>query len=553
MDPIIEHPAIPPESQDIHMSNTGDDGESGAEEDGPESDDEPLTEGEKKEEQRKLAEGAANSAKAKKLDGPDMAKIPPYILDYYKTLYPAFKRFWTTSGTFTRRQQKEYNKAIEDLISKHGDKSSQEVAALPFETFIDAKEDTLECFQEAEKMNKEDLSQAWLTADKRIMDMKQKLLLSGFPQEFGPPNDDWIERNIGLQRPGSKASSTSSAMDVHDEKWNPDAGDTIQELSRASGVQLLEATDGGVIGYSRRGCTWEVLVKEGKGTDIRYRMVSVLEVPTFNTSQPSGQNLTVGQRGAERNPKDGFRIWSAIHVVALKGVAWRRSEGDSDDPVKDMSVEQRTHPVTRVLIRWNDGKETWETRSTLRSIFPRQTADKMIYQRAGIQEARYRRGQGLEDWNFVRINLPADAIAFSAPSRYSGRSFKKAVSFDSDSEEEEEDVAPSRVSGRSSKSVKPASSRTSIDDDSEEEDPVSSRGSRFPKSIKTASSRTSIDDDSEEEDPVSSRGRGRSFNKSKKEQLFTKGQKAMLETMFQGMQQSLLAAISNSKKDRRRS
>ena len=91
----------------------------------------------------------------------------------------------------------------------------------------------------------------------------------------------------------------------------------------------------------------------------------------------------------------------------------------------------------------------------------------MIYQRAGIQEARYQRGQGLTDWNFVRISLPPGAPSFSAPSRVSGRSSKK----------------PSKI----------------------------------------AFSRTSVDDGSEEEDPVPSRANGRSSKKSKKEQAFTKG------------------------------
>ena len=345
-----------------------------------ESDHDSITKKEKEEEERKLAEGAKDVGDVLNPGG-NMAKIPPYILEHYKSLYSAFQRFWTSSYTFKRRTQKDFNGAVKDLLSKNGDSSSQKVAELPFESFIEVKEEALDCLQDADKMNKDDLLNAWLTADKMITDLRQKLKLSGYPEDFGPP-EDWIEQNTGLQRPGKEAnnnneagdgvSSASSsadsgnqeapAMGPSDEQWNPDAGDSIEELSRASGAELLVAIDGGICGYSRRGGSWEVLAKEGNWTNIRYRLASALQAPTFSPSNPTGQNLALGQRGAERDQKNGVRIWSAIHVVALKGVAWRRSEGDSDDPVKDMSVEQRTYPVTRVLILWDDGKETWETR-----------------------------------------------------------------------------------------------------------------------------------------------------------------------------------------------
>ena len=58
------------------------------------------------------------------------------------------------------------------------------------------------------------------------------------------------------------------ALSICDKGWNPDAGDSIQELSTANGTPVLPATEGGVCGYSRKGGGWEVLVKEGNGTGV---------------------------------------------------------------------------------------------------------------------------------------------------------------------------------------------------------------------------------------------------------------------------------------------
>ena len=442
-------------SKDVNMGNTegynGDDGDDGTGGD-YESDAEEITLEEKQEYERTQAKGAKNAGVDSKME-----QIPAYVLEYYKAIYPTFLKFWTTKAPFSKQASK-HNKAIKNLINEHGDDSAKTVGVLSFDTFERAKDDALKQFEDSDIMDRTALLRAWSSADKTITGLREDLNFSGFPEEFGPPVD-WIEQITGLQRSGddetdeSDNSSIDSENDtektsVSDEQWDPDADDSIEGLSRACGAKLpLLSADGEVCGYSRMGGRWEILVKQGRDTNVRYRLVPAKAAVNFDPSNPNGQNLAAGQRGPKRDPETGTRKWQTKHVKALKAVAWLQDEED-EDPISAMRYTgegRQSFPVTRVKILWSDDEETWETRTTLRALYPRETADAMIYQRAGIQEARYRRGQGLSDLAFKRVKLPGSAPSFSisTSSRASGRSSRKSrsvaasrVAFNDDSEDE---------------------------------------------------------------------------------------------------------------------
>ena len=270
-----------------------------------ESDAEEINLDEVVERNKVLDQGAANAGA-----GSETAKPPSYLLPFYKTLYPTFKSFWYCQLDFTDDLFTKINHDIRALMLKHGDEHKKTPGELGFKPFETVMYRANKCFTGSDKMTDEELTSAWVTADKINADMARDLELGGFPKEFGPPGD-WIEKSTKLQRPGGgatkdKESVSSVSLGVNsgpkeapvmshsNKEWNPDAGDSIQDLSRAHGAEILPATEGGVCGYSRRGGGWEVLVKEGNGTDIRYRLVSALQAPTFNRDRPTGQNLTIG-------------------------------------------------------------------------------------------------------------------------------------------------------------------------------------------------------------------------------------------------------------------
>ena len=51
--------------------------------------------------------------------------------------------------------------------------------------------------------------------------------------------------------------------------------------------------------------------------------------------------------------------------------------------------------VTGVRVQWENGEQSWETRTACRQMFPKKTADLILYQRTGMQEVRYRLMEGL--------------------------------------------------------------------------------------------------------------------------------------------------------------
>ena len=60
-----------------------------------------------------------------------------------------------------------------------------ELGPKPFETVMYRVN---ECFTGSDKMTDEELTSAWVTADKINADIARDLELGGFPKEFGPPN-----------------------------------------------------------------------------------------------------------------------------------------------------------------------------------------------------------------------------------------------------------------------------------------------------------------------------------------------------------------------------
>ena len=100
----------------------------------------------------------------------------------------------------------------------------------------------------------------------------------------------------------SNSSPRSAATSIIDGKWNPNAGDSITELSRACGAKLpLISTQGTVCGYTRKGAQFEVLIREAKGANVRFRLVLAKVVIAFDPLKPESQNLVIGQRELERD------------------------------------------------------------------------------------------------------------------------------------------------------------------------------------------------------------------------------------------------------------
>ncbi|MCJ1334701.1 hypothetical protein MMC10_011413 [Thelotrema lepadinum] len=279
----------------------------------------------------------------------------------------------------------------------------------------------------------------WKEAFQRASEFKQQVIQAGLEGYNIDPPEGWITNLTGLKPPGSddsgseqsssegesseddRAPSESSSDEEEDsvDEFDPDGEDSIEALARASGAAIPLASRGDkILGYSARGNSWEVLVKQGRGDAVRYRMMPAKGVSGFNKKNPGDtHNLAMGQRGLEKMPDNAMK-WRADQVKAIKGVAWKNESGPDENPLDILTPEFNEYrlrfPITRVLIKWSDGQETWETRTTLRNLYPKDTADRLIYQRAGIQEQRYRRGAKLPPLRIKKVDIPSFAPTASS-------------------------------------------------------------------------------------------------------------------------------------------
>ena len=283
-------------------------------------------------------------------------------------------------------------------------------------------------------------AKAWHKAFETASKFKQQIIQSGLGNFNIDPPDGWIEYATGLKPPGSDESSDNPSSSSDDDSSNDDssdgdsgpdddgdsvdefdadADDSIEALAKASGAAIPLISRGDeILAYSERGNNCEVLVKQGKGNDVRYRMMSSKGVSGFNKKKPGKTpNLAEGQRGLEKDA-DKNMLYKVDQVKAIKGVAWKDETAPDENPLDILTPEFNENrlrfPVTRVLVKWDDAVETWETRSTLRNLYGKGTADRLIYQRAGIQEQRYRRSAKLPPLRVKKVDLPSQAPAASS-------------------------------------------------------------------------------------------------------------------------------------------
>ncbi|KAI4152724.1 MAG: hypothetical protein LQ340_002748 [Diploschistes diacapsis] len=328
-----------------------------------------------------------------------------------------FGSFWEDGGA----------KLPQKLRKKLREKLKHSPYTPPFAEMEQLKRDAVKLVKEGPN----DLKN-WHEAYQKASHFTQKIIQSGLEGFNISPPDGWLEKATGQKPPKSDAeavplsgdtdedsngssdsesSADSDEVGKSDDEFDADASDTIEALAEASGAQLPLSSEGDkILAYSARGNVWEVLVKQGGDDNVRYRMMPANGAKGFSKRNPVQQNLAEGQRGLELNP-DRSMVWKSTDVKAIKGVAWKES-GDSENPLDDMfpgREQEDRFPVTRVYIEWTNNKKTWETRTTVRKLYSKNITDKLIYQRAGIAEQRWRRDKGLDPIRVQKMQVGDEA------------------------------------------------------------------------------------------------------------------------------------------------
>lgn len=110
----------------------------------------------------------------------------------------------------------------------------------------------------------------------------------------------------------------------------------------------------------------------------------------WSTADPDILNIGREVRGHDAS-------WTKANVQSIGVVAWRVPNDDDDilsniDPVK-VKRDRRRYAQTIAMIKWSDGRWTWETRDTVRKYFSDnpKDGDKVIHRQAKYQEKRYNR------------------------------------------------------------------------------------------------------------------------------------------------------------------
>ncbi|KAJ5186465.1 hypothetical protein N7449_011229 [Penicillium cf. viridicatum] len=166
------------------------------------------------------------------------------------------------------------------------------------------------------------------------------------------------------------------------------------------GFQRLEAraqneqraiSSGEVLYWWKKGTGYQTFVKYGD-MDPVYR-IRAGSYESFDRSEVE-QVLSSESRGTEKRlfrGTDGIRAqdwaWTRDHVLDILGVGWKVPD-DDDEEVDPLSLivpgPGVIYPQTRVIVLWNDGRTTLETRTFIRRIAggSNRNGDNIIYQKA---------------------------------------------------------------------------------------------------------------------------------------------------------------------------
>ena len=294
------------------------------------------------------------------------------------------------------------------------------------------------------------ICKAWQSYDQSVEKFRQVLKARGMPEEWNFPAD-YAERVTGRKRPllspseernkqrGPKEGdnkSSNGGSDASEEgscAWTrlllplpqdrrttrdvdiDDDDDSPGNLSKSAGANFPVFETGKVMGYRKQGASYKVIVRQGKEGAYRYRTQPSKSVPDFDVS--ASIHLPKQQLGSLLNEKDQPK-YTASMISRIMAVSWEPRGAFGDNPLDAMNPDLVAHnefPKTDVWIQWSDGKETWETRTSLRNRYPRSTADAIIYERAGRQEERYRRAEGLPPLTFKKRAMPSQVDGMNLP------------------------------------------------------------------------------------------------------------------------------------------
>ena len=385
----------------------------------------------------------------------ELPKPPPDILKLLETYANKFQTYWSSRDTWSSKFEKKYLGKLALANQEAG--RPHTVGALPFQSIEDAKRAALSAIDDLdEHASAQQYNHAFQNANAILGNLTRQLQAQGL-DAVAPPTG-CLEAITGKARPqevgsddeSSEEDSESGDSDDSDDSgststFDDDGDDTIEALAKAVGAKLPVIIQGkcDILGYSTRGNSSELLIRDGKPDAFRYRMMPAKGVSGWDPKNPNKPNLASRkqQRGLQLND-NGTLKYGAADVKRIAGVAWRDETIPGENPIQIMRPRDDNgkdkFPVTRVLIEWKDGEQTWEVRTLLRKLYPKKTADLMIYQRAGLQEERYRKAKGLPRLGFEKVRLPSEAPAFSsiAPSsrvpttRASSKAASRAVSVD---------------------------------------------------------------------------------------------------------------------------
>ena len=206
---------------------------------------------------------------------------------------------------------------------------------------------------------------------------------------------------IVQDKPNSNGPTSNNSGGAPIEPSPDHAIDKFALRSRNCGASVPLSTAKDCIGHVHTGMIFEALVQQGATGQERYRLV-----PSKAVIGPTGQGIDLIKTQRAVGSSGENATFKREHFRDIVAVAWRDKEVNDFHPVAAMIPRFGIRfPVTRVKVLWQDDETSWETRSSLRKFFPKETIDKMIYSCAREAEIRYRKGQNLPDLNIIELTI----------------------------------------------------------------------------------------------------------------------------------------------------
>lgn len=188
---------------------------------------------------------------------------------------------------------------------------------------------------------------------------------------------------------------------------------------------------GTVLGYRRCGpLYYQCLVRYGTDDSPTYRIVPGRFAGSW--SRKDVDNLAEGQRGPKRKNRLEWQ-YREENIKRICGVAWKPYDEHKNNPLASLDPEnfQATPPTTYVIVLWDDGDTTYETRTSMRRILGSQiggAADLAIFHKAKVQEKLYRRAQDARSQKKERKFKDIASHSRKSDAEQKSKTFRKASS-----------------------------------------------------------------------------------------------------------------------------